>query len=135
VREASAPPSPRLSGSPIVRGFRSALPPREALILVAVVNHPWLLEAHAEEFAELELLNPHANALRRAVLEAGTDGAGGGAADSVALRQAIEARGLMPVLARVEAAITHGSGRCRRPGCGAMVDPRGYLASQATHAK
>jgi DNA primase len=107
VREASAPPSPRLSGSPIVRGFRSALPPREALILVAVVNHPWLLEAHAEEFAELELLNPHANALRRAVLEAGTDG--GGAADSVALRQAIEARGLMPVLARVEAAITHGS--------------------------
>ena len=33
--------SPR---SPIVRGFRSALPPREALILLAVINHPWLLE-------------------------------------------------------------------------------------------
>jgi DNA primase len=106
VREAPAPPSPRLSASPIVRGHRSALPPREALILVAVVNHPWLLEHHAEEFAELEFLNPHANALRRAVLETGTDG---GAADGAALRQAIEARGLAPALARVEAAITHGS--------------------------
>jgi DNA primase len=105
-REAVAPPSPRLSASPIVRGFRSALPPREAVILVAVINHPWLLEAHAEEFAELEFLNPDANALRRAVLESGTDG---GTTEGEVLRQAIEARGLKPVLARVEAAITHGS--------------------------
>jgi DNA primase len=106
TREAVAPPSPRLSASPIVRGSRSALPPREALILLAVINHPWLLEHHAEEFAELEFLNPHANALRRAVLEAGTDADAG---DSEDLRAAIAAHGLAPVLARVEAAITHGS--------------------------
>ena len=57
-----------------MRGFRTALPPREALILVAVINHPWLLEHHAEEFAELEFLNPDADHLRRAVLDAATDG-------------------------------------------------------------
>ena len=61
--------APRLSSSPIVRGFRSAVPPREALILITVVNHPWLLENHAEEFAELELLNPDADRSRRAILE------------------------------------------------------------------
>jgi DNA primase len=99
-------PSQRLSGSPIVRGFRSALPPREALILVAAINHPWLLEHHAEEFAALEFLNPDADQLRRAILEAAT---GDVAADAEALRAAIAARGLSGVLARVEAAITHGS--------------------------
>jgi DNA primase len=105
-RESLGPPSPRLSASPIVRGFRSSLPPREALILLTVINHPWLLEHHAEEFAELEFLNPDANALRRTVLETGIEAA---VTDNQALRAAIERRGLAPMLARVEAAITHGS--------------------------
>ena len=65
AREPTPQSSARLSGSPIVRGFRSALPPREALILMAAVNHPWLLEQHAEQFAELEFLNPDADQLRR----------------------------------------------------------------------
>jgi DNA primase len=106
VKEPLPPPSARLSGSPIVRGFRSALPPREALILMAAVNHPWLLEQHAEQFAELEFLNPDADQLRRAILEATTDT---GPADPETLRLAIAARGLAGVLARVEAAITHPS--------------------------
>ena len=101
-----AQPSARLSGSPIVRGFRTALPPREALILVAVVNHPWLLEHHAEEFAELEFLNPDTDQLRRTALEAAIDA---GATDADALRAAVAARGLGGILARVEAAITHAS--------------------------
>ena len=56
--------APRINASPIVRGFRSALPPREALILLAVINHPWLLESHAEELAELEFRHPDADRLR-----------------------------------------------------------------------
>jgi DNA primase len=106
LREPMAQPSARLSASPIVRGHRSALPPREALILMAAINHPWLLEHHAEEFAALEFLNPDADHLRRAVLDAATDDGG---ADSQALRAAIAARGLTGVLDRVEAAITHSS--------------------------
>jgi DNA primase len=97
--------SSRLSGSPIVRGHRTAMPPREALILVAVIHHPWLLEHHAEEFSELEFLNPDTDHLRRAVLDAATDGG----VDAEGLRAAIAARGLTGVLDRVEAAITHTS--------------------------
>ncbi len=111
----SSVPSSRLSGSPIVRGFRSALPPREALMLVAVVNHPWLLDYHAEEFAELEFLNPDADRLRRAILDAGA----GHAIEPEVLRAAIAAQGLGPVLARVAAAITHTSDWPAREGASA----------------
>jgi DNA primase len=112
-REPMAAPSARLSASPIVRGHRTALPPREALILMAAINHPWLLGDHAEAFAELEFLNPDADYLRRAVLDAVTDG---GDTDSQGLRAAIAARGLTGVLDRVEAAITHTSDWPARPG-------------------
>ena len=88
-----------------MRGFRSALPPREALILLAVVNHPWLLEHHTEEFAELEFLNPDAEALRKAILEACHDGE----INPETVRAAVVARGLTGALTRVEAAITHTS--------------------------
>jgi DNA primase len=110
----------RLLASPIVRGTRSALPPREALILLAVVNHVWLLETHAEEFAELEFLHPDADLLRRAILEAGTrDGGLDSALDSKALQEAIALRGLAPLLGRLQAAITHASDWPAREGAAA----------------
>ena len=99
-------PSARLSGSPIVRGSRTALLPREALMLLAVINHPWLLDSHAEEFADLEFLNPEADQLRRAILDAGIDHH---ATTPEQLRETIAGRGLGPALTRVEAAITHSS--------------------------
>jgi DNA primase len=104
-REALRPLSPRLGVSPLVRGFRSGLPPREALILLTVVNHPWLLESHAEELAELEFRHADADRLRRAILDA----AGHGPIEAEGLAAAIGARDLTGVLARVEAALTHGS--------------------------
>jgi DNA primase len=105
-RESLAPTSPRLGASSMVRGFKSALPPREALILLAVIRHPWLLETHAEEFAELEFLHPDADQLRAAILEAGSHEAH---LDSAELQEALTRRGLEPLLARVQAAITHSS--------------------------
>jgi DNA primase len=64
-----APLSPQLQTSSIVRGSRSALPPREALILLATFNHPWLLETQAEQLAEVEFLNSDADLLRRMLLD------------------------------------------------------------------
>ncbi len=96
--------SPRLSASPIVRGSRTALQPREALILLAIVHHPWLLEGHAEELADIEFLHPDADRLRRELLAAG---AGRGPTEEDALRQALQERNLGSILARVEAALTH----------------------------
>ncbi len=106
IREPFAPLSPRLGASPLVRGFRSALPPREALILLAVVHHPWLLETHAEEFSDLEFRHADAEVLRRAILEAGTEES---ALDSKGLQAALVRRGLEPALNRIRAAITHTS--------------------------
>jgi len=102
---ALAAPSARLAMSQIVRGGRSALSSREALILLAVVNHPWLLETHAEDLAELEFRHGDGDKLRRAILDA----AAGHALTPAELRAAISGRELGALLARVEATITHAS--------------------------
>jgi DNA primase len=104
-REVLGASSARLATSQIVRGARNVLPSREALILLAVINHPWLLETHAEDLAELEFRHTDGDRLRRAILEASS----GHALTSAALRAAIAARELGAVLARVEGSITHQS--------------------------
>jgi DNA primase len=105
-REPLAQPSAKLSSSSIVRGHRTALPPREALILMAVINHPWLLEQNAEKLSALEFLNSDADQLRRVILDAAT---GEEPLEPEAVRAAVVGRGLSGVLARVEGAITHPS--------------------------
>ena len=121
VRETFAPLSPRLSSSPLVRGSRSALPAREALILLAILNHPWLIEAHAEEIAELEFQHPGADQLRRAVLDAG---ASHHDRDPATLRAFITTGELGAVVARLEGAITHLSDwRARREAAPGDVRP------------
>jgi DNA primase len=78
-----------------------------------VVNHPWLLETHAEEFAHLEFLNPDADALRRAILDAISHG------DDRPLREVIAAGSQSAILVRVESAITHASDWPAREGAAA----------------
>src|SRR5881394_363297 len=105
-REMPAVPSARLAASPIVRGMRSALPPREALILLALINHPWLLDAHAEELAALEFRHADGDRLRAAILDAA---ATEHPVSPAAMRAAIASRGQGALFARVEQAITHTS--------------------------
>ena len=105
ARDGLGGPSARLARSQIVRGARNVLPSREALILLAVINHPWLLETHAEELAALEFRHVDGDRLRRAILDA----ASGEALTPAGIRAAINARELGAVLARVEASITHTS--------------------------
>jgi DNA primase len=114
--ESVGPVSSQLAASPIVRGSRAALPPREALIVFAVVNHPWILDHHSEELAELEFLHADADRLRRAILEAAVDHE---AVDTPHLRAAIEKRGLGTALARVETVLRHGADWPARDGAAA----------------
>jgi len=62
--------SPQLAGSSIMRGQRSALSRREALILQSLLNHPWLLHDHLEEATALELAHPEAHKLRAGIVTA-----------------------------------------------------------------
>ncbi|HEX2217086.1 MAG TPA: DNA primase, partial [Xanthobacteraceae bacterium] len=113
-----APSSPQLATSPLVRGFRGAVSPREALILLTVLNHPWLLDRHAEDLAELEIRHPDGERLRRAILDA-VAGHAHAPIEASLLREAITNTGLAPVLARIEGAVTHASDWPARPGAAA----------------
>ncbi|WP_082747677.1 DNA primase [Bradyrhizobium macuxiense] len=62
--------SPQLANSSIMRGQRSAISRREALILQCLINHPWLLHDHLEEVAALELAHPEAHKLRAGIIAA-----------------------------------------------------------------
>jgi DNA primase len=62
--------SPQLAASQIMRGQRSAISRREALILQSLINHPWLLHDHLEEVAALEFAHPEAHKLRAGIIAA-----------------------------------------------------------------
>jgi DNA primase len=96
----------RLAESAILRGHHAAVPSREALILLAVLSHPWLLEDHAEEFAELELAHADAVALRKAILEAA---ARADIADAGTLARLLDQAGAASLRQRMERAISHGA--------------------------
>lgn len=98
--------SQQLTASPVHRGHRSVIPRREALILQAALNHPWLLHDHLEELASLEFRHPDAERLKGALIDVV---AGADAMEADALRTELEGRGLGAILARVAGAITTGS--------------------------
>jgi DNA primase len=104
---ALVPLSPRLQASSIIRGSRSALPPREALILLAAFNHPWLLETAAEQLADLEFFNSDADTLRRVMLDVTASRQSEHHPDGSTLRDVVMALGHGAVLQRIEGALTH----------------------------
>jgi DNA primase len=101
--------SPQLATSPIMRGQRSAVSRREALILQSLINHPWLLHDHLEEVAALELAHPEANKLRASIIAAFAKDhhhSPEPSEQSEKMRSDLEAGGFSQILQRVERAIT-----------------------------
>ena len=95
--------SQQLAASPLHRGHRTAVPRREALILQAALNYPWLLHDHLEEFASLEFRQADTERLRSALVDIAVHAA---AADADVVRAELSARGLTDIMNRVAAAIT-----------------------------
>ena len=100
--------SAQLAASPIMRGQRSAMSRREALILQSLINHPWLLHEHLEEVAALELAHPEAHKLRAGIIAAfanysHTDDH---AAETARLLASLEQSGYNQQIQRVERALT-----------------------------
>ncbi|WP_445492096.1 DNA primase [Rhodopseudomonas sp. RCAM05734] len=60
--------SPQPANSSIMRGQRSAISRREALIVQTLINHPWLLHDRLEEVAALELAHPQMHRLRAGII-------------------------------------------------------------------
>jgi DNA primase len=101
--------SPQLAASPIMRGQRSAMSRREALILQCLINHPWLLHEHLEEAAGLELAHSEAHRLRAAIMAAFAHDhhhCPAPTEQSEKMRADLESAGLSHILQRVDRAIT-----------------------------
>ena len=105
--------SQQLAASPVMRGHRTAMPRREALILQTVLNHPWLLHDHLEELSSLAFRHADAERLKGAVIDGFaqdmTATAPGAEPEPAALRAALLRRGFADLLDRLDRAITTSS--------------------------
>jgi len=106
------------------------VPPREALLLRVLINHPWLLERYAEEVAALELTSPPMQRLREALLIcAGEENS----LDRAALHSQLERSGLHKVLDLIERANTHRSDRFAEPNADRAEVEVGWRHTLALH--
>jgi DNA primase len=100
------PISPQFQASAPARGLSTAISPREALILLAAVNHPWLATRHAEDLAHLDFRQPDLDALKAALIELAGHGETRTRAD---IEPDLGSRGLTPTLQRLESSVTTGA--------------------------
>jgi DNA primase len=91
--------TPGVREGAVMRGGRTTIPAREALLLAAVIAHPALLDRHCEELAELELENGDADRLRRALV----DCAAHGLRDAAEIRNHLLAAGFDRIMQRLAA--------------------------------
>lgn len=60
--------SPALANSPLFRGVKAPISPREGLILLVLINHPELIAAQIDEIAALDFAAPEARQMRDALV-------------------------------------------------------------------
>jgi DNA primase len=91
-----------LSRSALVRRSGGPMPPREALLIVALVNHPALGDENFDQVEQLEIGHPDLAALQAAVIDAHAHGA---AADRDTMIQTIVKAGLSEAWERAVALV------------------------------
>ena len=91
------------AGASAGSGHRMAVPRREALILQAALNHPWLLHDHLEELSALEFRHTDAERLKSALIDIAAHAA---ALDREALKAELATRDFAAVMERIAASIT-----------------------------
>ena len=120
--------SANLAASPLHRGHRAAIPRREALILQAALNHPWLLHDHLEELAAAEFRHADTQKLKGALIDVfahhfaedfAKDGSPARDGESAALAAELAKRGFGDLLERIHRSITTLSVWGARPNAGA----------------
>ncbi len=109
---AQVTPQRRSNASPELATRAELAPPREALLVKTLINHPWLVDEHAEEIAALTLTSKPLAGLRDAIL--GTQAVDNNL-DSARLRSQLSGTGLDKVVNLVERSVTHRSDRFAEP--------------------
>lgn len=104
-------------------GHGAALPPREALILCCLLNHPFLIDEHAEDIAALQFTSQTLRNLRDAILCAH---AMEKSLDSTTLRSHLQLLGSGDVLLRIEQVTKRRSDRFAEPDAEAGAVREGF---------
>ncbi|MCC3244876.1 DNA primase [Methylocystis sp. WRRC1] len=92
-----------LANSPLFRGVKATITPREGLILLILMNHPEVLAAQVDDIAALDFASPEAAAMRDALVHWAE--AGGG--DRLELRRSLEESGFANLAARIAGMVAH----------------------------
>jgi DNA primase len=103
--------SPQLAAGPLHRGHRAAIPRREALILQAALNHPWLLHDRLEELSEAEFRHAETRKLKAALIDvlahrSGHEFGHEREVERAELTAELGRQGFADLIARIERAIT-----------------------------
>ena len=120
----------RQSGLVDSEGFRP--PYREALLLGAILNHPWLLEAEAEAIAQIEFTSTAMARLRDQLLALLSDNI---SLDRGEVRTQLERLSLTKVVDLVGRAITHRSDRFAEPDANPAEVETGWRHTLALHER
>ena len=134
---ASAPrprplPQRRQNASPELAARTEHAPAREALLIKTLLNHPWLLDEHAEEIAALTLASAPLARLRDAMLG---HQAVDNNLDSARLRSQLSVTGLGKVVDLVERSVTHRSDRFAEPDAPRAEVEVGWRHALALHER
>jgi DNA primase len=107
-------------------------PRREALLLLTLLNHPWLLLDESETVADLTFSEPGLERLRDALLSASMDEI---LLDREAMASHLTRTGMAPVLALVQRAITHKGDKFAEPEADRAAVETGWHHTVALHRR
>jgi DNA primase len=131
-RRPGPPPPADVSASNELSQRSLPAPPREALILATLINHPWLLEQEAELISSLTITSAPLARLRDALLAAASDE---NALDTPSLSTQLDEQGLAKVVALVQRAITHKGDKFADPEADRAIVEVGWRHTVALHQK
>ena len=108
----------------------AALPPREALLMGALLNHPWLLESCWEEIDKLKLTAPSLDRLRKALLDLAAEGI---PLDPLRVRSHLTSKGHEGAVAALDRAVARTSDKFARSEADAGEADAGWRHALALH--
>ena len=126
------PHASRANASPELAARAELAPPREALIMKTLLNHPWLIEEHAEDVAAITFASAPMAKLRDAIL---AFQAVENELDTAALRYQLSVAGLDRVVNLVERSVTHRSDRFAEPDAPRAEVDVGWRHALALHER
>ncbi|MDH4981756.1 DNA primase [Hyphomicrobium sp. D-2] len=121
-----------VTASPELAMRAELAPPREALILKTLLNHPWLIDEHAEEIAQITFASDAMGKLRNGILAVQ---AVQNELDSAGLRSQLSVTGLDRVVNLVERSVTHRSDRFAEPNAPQAEVEDGWRHALALHER